>query len=585
MADIATGVTTATLWDTACRSFGDRQFLVHLDASDQRTEFSYAEFAALVHRAAHAFRSVGIGLGDPVMLQLRNRPEMLTALFGLAEIGAIAVPLSLDASPSELLQAYEACSARWAVVEECRLDDHLRLRPDAGGLLVVAETPPTVIGFPPTVIPANAGISELPVTGSRIECGMTVRDDVVPANAGISELSVTGSRIESGMTEGGGVHCYATLCAAQSDLLVTDAPITSDTVAELLYTSGTTAAPKGVMITHANLVFSGHYGVWQTSLRPDDRLFTTMPACHSNFQLAALTPVLVAGATLVMAERYSAHRFWRQVREERATIVQLIAMMARTLLLQPPSADDGCHDLRDALYFMPLSDPEKAEFERRFRVRLLNSYGSTESIGWAVTDPPQGERRWPSVGRAGLGYEVGIFDCQGRELPPGQVGEFRIKGVPGRSLMLGYHDDPDSTVAALSPDGWLRTHDEGYADADGWFYFVDRSVNVIKRAGENVSTTEVECTLTSHPLIAEAAVVGVPDPVRDKAVKAFVRLQPGARLSASEVIEHCRGLLAPYKVPQFVEFVDDFPRTRSMKIEKRLLHATSRAATDSSTAG
>jgi crotonobetaine/carnitine-CoA ligase len=523
VADIATGQTTAALWAVACRLFGDRSFLVHLGAAGRRTEFSYAAFAALIHRAAHAFRSVGIGRGDPVVLQLRNRPEMLSTLFGLAEIGAIAVPLSLDATPAELRQTYQACNARWAVVEEGRLDDHLRLRPDAGGLLVVAESPATVI---------PAGTSD--------------------------------------------VHCYATLCAAQPGEPVSDAPVTSDTVAELLYTSGTTAAPKGVMITHANLVFSGHYGVWQTSLRSDDRVFTTMPACHSNFQLAALTPVLVAGATLVMAERYSAHRFWGQVREERATIVQLIAMMARTLLLQPPSGDDGRHELRDALYFMPLSDTEKAGFERRFRVRLLNSYGSTESIGWAVTDPPQGERRWPSVGRAGLGYEVGIFDCQGRELSPGQVGEFRIKGVPGRSLMLGYHDDPQSTAAALSPDGWLRTHDEGYVDADGWFYFVDRSVNVIKRAGENVSTTEVECTLTSHPLVAEAAVVGVPDPVRDKAVKAFVRLQPGAQLSASDVVEHCRGLLAAYKVPQYVEFVDDFPRTSSMKIEKRLLHATSR---------
>jgi crotonobetaine/carnitine-CoA ligase len=521
VADIATGQTTATLWDAACRRYADRPFLVHLDVSGRRTEFSYAAFAAAIHRAAHAFRSVGVGTGDAVALQLRNRPEMLTALFGLAEIGAIAVPLNLDATPAELLQVYQACSARWAVVEECRLQDNLRLQCDEG----------------------------------VVERGLLVVCDSLCGDTGISD-----------------VHCYATLCAAQSDQPITDAPITSDNVAELLYTSGTTAAPKGVMITHANLVFSGHYGVWQTSLRSDDRVFTTMPACHSNFQLAALAPALVAGATLVMAERYSAHRFWQQVRDERATIVQLIAMMARTLLLQPSSAEDGCHAIRDALYFMPLSNAEKAEFERRFRVRLLNSYGSTESIGWAVTDPPQGERRWPSVGRAGLGYEVGIFDRAGRELPPGQVGEFRIKGTPGRSLMLGYHDDPDATAAALSTDGWLRTCDEGYADADGWFYFVDRSVNVIKRAGENISTTEVECTLTSHPLIAEAAVVGVPDPVRDKAVKAFVRLQPGARLSAAEVIEHCRGLLAAYKVPEFVEFVDDFPRTSSMKIEKRLLH-------------
>lgn len=534
MADIATGVTTATLWDAACRSFGDRPFLVHLDAAGNRAEFSYAGFASLIHRAARAFHSVGVRSGDTVLLQLGNCPENLTALFGLAEIGAIAVPLSRDATPAELLRAYRACSARWAVVDGDRLGDHLTLRRQEG---VLAGCVLTVGG--PQLVDALA-------------------DDT--------------------SVEAIGVERYEDLCARQSDQAVTDVPVTSDMVAELLYTSGTTAAPKGVMVTHANLVFSGQYGVWQTSLRGDDRLFTTMPACHSNFQLAALMPALVAGATLVMAEHYSASHFWAQVRQERATIVQLIAMMARTLLLQPPSDDDGRHELRDALYFMPLSDTEKAEFERRFRLRLLNSYGSTESIGWAVTDPPQGERRWPSVGRAGLGYEVAVVDDQGHELPAGQVGEFRIKGVQGRSLMLGYHNDPEATAAALTADGWLRTHDEGYQDADGWFYFVDRAENVIKRSGENVSASEVECVLTAHPLIAEAAVVGIPDPVRDKAVKAYVRLTPGAQLSASDVIEHCRRFLAAYKVPEVVEFVDDFPRTASMKIEKRLLHQPSRTA-------
>lgn len=513
MADITSNATTAGLWSAACRLFGDRPFLVHLDADGRREEFSYTEFAALIHRAAHAFQSMGVGHGDAVVLQLHNRPEMLTALFGLAELGAIAVPLNRDAPPTELLHAHGACGARWAVVEDGLLDSHLRLQ-DAG------------------------------VTGSGV-------------------LGVSG---------------FQRLCREQPGHPVADTAVTDLTVAELLYTSGTTAAPKGVMITHANLVFSGQYGVWQTSLRCDDRVFTTMPACHSNFQLAALMPVLVAGATLVMADRYSASHFWAQVRDERATIVQLIAMMARTLLLQPPSPADGCHQVREALYFMPLSDGEKSEFERRFRLRLLNSYGSTESIGWAVTDPPQGERRWPSVGRAGLGYEVGIFDANGVEVPPGRIGEFRIKGVRGRSLMLGYHDDPEATAAALGPDGWLRTHDEGYCDADGWFYFVDRAVNVIKRAGENVSATEVECVLTSHPLIAEAAVVGVPDPVRDKAVKAYVRLQPGAQLAAPDIVAYCRGLLAPYKVPEFVDFVEDFPRTASLKIEKRLLHSPSRTA-------
>ncbi|MBU4214222.1 MAG: AMP-binding protein, partial [Actinobacteria bacterium] len=505
-----------------------------------RTELSYARFATLIHRTAHAFRAVGVGFGDRVLLQLGNGPEVIAALFGLAEIGAVAVPAGMSATSVELARTYRRSGARWAVVEEARVADHLALRREpglAGLCLLVAE---------------SAGTRRGP--------------DVDPATL-----------CRPAQTEGRHLRSLAALRDAQPATRVDEPRLTDQTVLEVLYTSGTTAEPKGVMITHANVVFSGHYGVWQTSLRSDDRLLTTMPSCHSNFQLAALTPVLVAGATLVVADRYSASRFWSTVRTERATIVQLIAMMARTLMLQPPSPEDGRHELRDALYFMPLSDPEKAEFERRFRVRLLNSYGSTESIGWAVTDPPQGERRWPSVGRAGLGYEVAIVDEHGVELPTGQVGEFRIKGVPGRSLMLGYVDDPAGTAAALSPDGWLRTHDQGYQDRDGWFYFVDRSINLIKRAGENVSATEVECVLTAHPLVAEAAVVGVPDPVRDVAVKAFVRLRVSAASSrqaqvVEQLLTHCRERLAPYKVPELVEIVDDFPRTDSMKIEKRLLH-------------
>ena len=144
--------------------------------------------------------------------------------------------------------------------------------------------------------------------------------------------------------------------------------------------------------------------------------------------------------------------------------------------------------------------------------------------------------------------------------------------VRGGNVCMGYFRDPEGTAAVLTEDGWLRTHDTGYADEDGWFYFVDRSVNVIKRAGENISTSEVECVLTSHPLVAEAAVVGVPDPLRDWAVKAFVRLVPGACLPVAEMDAFCRTQLAAYKVPEVFDIVEDFPRTASMKIEKRLLH-------------
>ncbi|HSK32969.1 MAG TPA: AMP-binding protein, partial [Propionicimonas sp.] len=179
MADIASNTTTAGLWNAAGRRFGDRVFLVHLDADGGRVEFGYAQFARLIHQAAHAFRSVGVAPGDAVLLQLHNRPETLMALFGLAEIGAIAVPLNRDATPSELLQAYRACGARWAVVEDCLLDVHRRLRAEEG-----------------VAIQGLLGVSDFAALGSR-----------------------------------------------QPDDPITDVVLTDLTVAELLYTSGTTAAP------------------------------------------------------------------------------------------------------------------------------------------------------------------------------------------------------------------------------------------------------------------------------------------------------------------------------------------------------
>ena len=282
-------------------------------------------------------------------------------------------------------------------------------------------------------------------------------------------------------------------------------------------------------------------------------------------------PVLTAGAELIVIEKYSASRFWSQIREFRATVTQCVAMMLRTLMLQPEDALERDHELREILYFLPVTTEEKEAFERRFGVRIMNTYGSTETIGWVLTDPPTGPRRWPSVGRVGLGYQARIVADDGAEAPVGEVGEIQVKGIPGRTVMKEYFGNPEATAQAFTPDGWLRTGDKGYVDESGWFFFVDRKANMIKRAGENISAGEVEQVLECHPAIAEAAVIGVLDPIRDQAVKAFVRLESGARLTEEEVRAHCEERLAAFKVPSIIEFVDDFPRTCSMKIEKKLL--------------
>ncbi|MDR0500216.1 MAG: AMP-binding protein [Coriobacteriales bacterium] len=521
MSDIIGNTTIGELWQDAACTYANKTFLVFEAVDGSKQSYSYGSFYAQICRSANLFYSCGIRQGDMVLMQLCNSAEFLMVFFGLNLIGAVVVPLASKSSQHELQQALLVCKPKWAVVNA----EHVQ------------------------------AYSEIAKAGEYL-CG-----GVFTVNSKGKVSSIKQANI---------LDFNAKLSGA-SDSVPPTTVTDNMQLAELLFTSGTTAAPKAVMITHANLVFSGIYGNWQTSMRSDDRLLSTMPACHSNFQMAALMPVLVAGATLILVERYSASRFCSQLRRHRATITQLISMMVRTLLLQPPKADDAQNDLREALYFMPLSDVEKNAFEQRFNARLMNTYGSTETIGWAVTDSPFGKRCWPSVGKAGLGYEVGIFNGDGKEVQPGEVGEFRVKGIAGRTLALGYYQQPELSAQIIDKNGWMRTGDKGYMNADGWFYFCDRQANIIKRAGENVSATEVETVLCEHPDISEAAVIGVHDELRDEAVKAFVLPVSGAFLDKEEIKQWCASKLASYKIPTEIEFVSEFPRTVSMKIEKRLL--------------
>jgi crotonobetaine/carnitine-CoA ligase len=186
-------------------------------------------------------------------------------------------------------------------------------------------------------------------------------------------------------------------------------------------------------------------------------------------------------------------------------------------------------------------------------------------------------KRWPSVGLPCAERLVRIVGDDGAEVPSGQVGEITVHGVPGRTLMAGYYKDPEATAAAIR-DGWLHTGDHGFTDELGYLYFFDRKKDVIKRAGENVSAMEVETTLLEHPEIALAAVIAVPDPIRDEAVKAFVVRREGSTLDAEEIRAFCAQRLASFKVPGIVELRASLPQTSVGKIEKRLLRAEEEAA-------
>jgi len=321
------------------------------------------------------------------------------------------------------------------------------------------------------------------------------------------------------------------------------------------------------MLTHANCVRGGLDSVHCLWMEEGERCLTALPLFHVNAQSMSVMAALTVGGTLILIEEFRASRFWGQVRRHRATQTALVAMQLRTLLAQPPDDGDAEHDVKRLFYAINVTDDEKARFEARYAVTLISGYGLSEAMTLLACAPVVGPRRWPSMGLPSPGRRLSLLDENGNEVGPREVGEIVAEGTPGRDIMLGYLDDAEATAATLR-DGRLYTGDNAWADEQGFLYFFDRKKDMIKRAGENVAALEVEGALLEHPDIAEAAVFGVPDAIRDEAVAAVV---VATGLSAEDVIEHCREHLAKFKVPTIVQFTDELPKTAIGKVRKDVL--------------
>ncbi|NJB66403.1 crotonobetaine/carnitine-CoA ligase [Desulfobaculum xiamenense] len=516
--DIVGGKNLRHMWDDLARTHGDKTALVFEDIEGATSAFSYAQLNCEINRAANLFLGLGIGKGDRVAVQLYNTPEFIFCWFGLAKIGAITVPVNVHYLHNESEYLINKCGAKTVVTEEKFYPVFERLQRE----------------------------------------GKIALDNVLV------------TRLDDNHDIPGTINFRRAL-REQPAALKEIVPLSSDDAAEIIFTSGTTSRPKGVVITHYNLLFAGRYTAWQCALRTDDRYMTMMPAFHIDFQCTAAMPTFSTGATFIMLEKYSAHRFWRQVCLHRATITECIPLMVRTLMLQPAQTWEKDHCLREVFFYLNLADQEKDAFMERFGVRFLTSYGMTETVVGIIGDRPGDERRWPSIGRTGLCYEAKIVGEDGLEVPPLTPGEICVKGVPGRTIFKEYYNAPEATAEVLSADGWLRTGDTGYMDEDGFFYFIDRNKNVIKRSGENISGSEIENVLVCHPKIVDAAVVGVPDDICDEAVKAFVILKEGETASVEEILDYCTKRLAKFKVPSFIEIRTSFPRTSTGKVQKNVL--------------
>jgi crotonobetaine/carnitine-CoA ligase len=340
--------------------------------------------------------------------------------------------------------------------------------------------------------------------------------------------------------------------------------------ASITYTSGTTGKPKGVMLTHFAYAFAPQKRAEALGWNERDRAFVMLPLFHVNALCHMAIATISVGGSILLKERFSATHFWDEVREHRVTTSSLMRTIPSILLNLPERADDARNPLRLVVSLLP--SELHLRFEERFDVTVIPSYSLTEDI-LSVLGPLDKSKR--KLGSCGLPiapevHKLRILNDSGNECPPGQLGEI-TKQSP--TVMTGYYKNPQATAEAIER-GWLHTGDLGYLDEDGFLYFVDRKKDVIKRGDENISSEEVEQLLNSHPMIAESAVIGVPDPIRQEEVKAYIVLKPPATpesLPPDRIWNFCKKHLAPFKVPRYLEYRTELPKTPSSKIQKGIL--------------
>ncbi len=346
-----------------------------------------------------------------------------------------------------------------------------------------------------------------------------------------------------------------------------------DTLA-ILYTSGTTGPSKGVMCPHAQFTWwAQNVGGW-LGLGPADVAYTCLPLFHTN-ALNGFVQSLLHGSHYVVGPRFSASRFWSSLCESGATVTYLLGTMVSILAAREPSPQDAAHDVRVAL--APATPPELWEtFEARFGMRILEGHGMTETN--AVIGPRDGRQRPGFMGRVMPGFEARVVDGDDLQLEDGSPGELVLRADDPFAFATGYWRMPEATVSTTR-NLWFHSGDRVVRDSDGYFRFLDRTKDAIRRRGENISSWEVEQVLLSHAAIEAAAVVPVPSDLGEDEVMACVVPRRGATVDPAVLVRFCEPLLAYFAIPRYIDVLDALPLTENGKVRKAVLRERGVTAT------
>lgn len=469
-----------------------------------------AQAAHLAMHASELLRGVGVGVGDTVGIVLDNGLEFLAGWWGAAVAGAVEVPVGVREGDDRLLHIVNDARCRWLITSA----DHVE-RID------------------------------------RLADQLTTLETLLVVGEATSTRFVT-VRFETNTTA---------IAWKPADVDARD-PVA------VLYTSGSTGPAKGAVIPHGQHYVNGWQPTELLDLDDRDRWYVSLPLHHNMAQGYGFWPALVAGGSVHLAERFSTATFWADVRASAATVWPFVGAML-VLVAKQTSPAEGVGKLRVG-YGVPIPADTHRTFEATFGVRLVHCYGSTEAtiVTWDHVEP----RTFGSVGRPIAGFDVTVLDDSGNPVPAGEIGEICTRPQWPSSMFSGYLANPAATVAAWR-DLWFHTGDRGRFDDDDKLWFVDRTGDVIRRMGENISSHEVESAVMAHPDVDLCAAFAVPSELIEDEVMVVVVRRRAATVDAAELRSWCATRLPGYAVPRFVEFADDLPLTPTGKVQKFVLRA------------
>jgi long-chain acyl-CoA synthetase len=500
------------LLETRVAEFPDKAFL--FSERDGRV-FTYRSFHDEVDRAARVLASLNIQHGERVSLYLTNCVEYLIFYFACFKLGAWAAPVNAH------LKAHE--------IE-----------------FIIGNSESSVVVTQADLLPR---IEEARANIPLLHHILVVGD----------RWSVVGE--EQDRQE---------LLNNNPSPTTDHRPPTTGDVAIIIYTSGTTGKPKGVLLTHANLLINAREIADWLRLTDADRSLMIMPLFHVNALMTTGLAALMAGGSIVLAEKFSASRHWQIIAKYGVTYFGSVATML-SLLNQtyPQGVPEGCDTsrLRFALCgSAPVPVEVMKTYEALFDCKVIEGYGLSETSCRSTFNPVDERRKVGSVGLP-IGNEMKVFDDDDNELGANQVGEIVLRGA---NITSGYYKN-DAANAEAFRSGWFHSGDLGYRDEDGFYYIVDRKSDMIIRGGENIYPREIDEVLYQHPKVKDAATIGVPDPLYGEAVKSFIVLKAGEQVSEAEILAFCREQLADFKCPKSVAFLEDIPKGPTGKLLKKEL--------------